>query len=151
MPVSDTGTYRFYGWKTADIKDEKGLTPRDYYDLLKDIWTAETCAPRLRGDWSPDNRTLGQCSITAFTVQALLGGRVYGIPLKEGGVHCYNEIDGMVFDLASEQFGDQVLNYEGNREQFREEQLADDEKRGRYELLKLRLENYRSYKYRDAH
>ena len=27
-------SYHFYGWQTADITDERGLTPRDYYDLL---------------------------------------------------------------------------------------------------------------------
>ena len=56
--------YRFYGWETADVTDERGLTPRDYYDLLSKLWRAETCAPRMRENWSPENKTLGQCSIT---------------------------------------------------------------------------------------
>lgn len=30
-------TYRFYGWETADVRDKRGLTPRDYYDLLSDV------------------------------------------------------------------------------------------------------------------
>ncbi len=42
--------------------------------------------------WTPDNKTLGQCSITAFLAQDIFGGKVYGIPLPEGGVHCYNMI-----------------------------------------------------------
>ena len=58
---SNSKTYRFYGWENADIMDDKGMTPRDYYDLLSNIWTAETSAPRFRGEWSPENRTLGQC------------------------------------------------------------------------------------------
>ena len=58
--------YRFYGWETAPIRDSLGLTPCDYYDLLSGIWCAETCAPQMRKDWTPENRTLGQCSITAF-------------------------------------------------------------------------------------
>ena len=33
--------YNFYGWETADIKDERGLTPRDYYDLLSEIYDYE--------------------------------------------------------------------------------------------------------------
>ena len=61
--------YGFYGWKNADIKDKNGLTPRDYYDLLSDIWSADTCAPRMRDKWSDENKTLGQCSITAFLMQ----------------------------------------------------------------------------------
>jgi hypothetical protein len=48
----------------------------------------------------------------------------------------------MVFDLASEQFGDRVLNYEGNPEQFREEHFADQDKYERYLLLKKRLSDY---------
>lgn len=32
------------------MKDKRGLTPRDYYDLLSGIWCADTCAPRMRGE-----------------------------------------------------------------------------------------------------
>lgn len=62
--------YRFYGWETADIKDANGLTPRDHYDILSNIWCADTCAPRMRDKWSVHNPTLGQCSITAFLMHA---------------------------------------------------------------------------------
>ena len=67
--------YKFYGWETADIQDKNGLTPRDYYDRLSKIWCAETCAPRMRADWSEENPTLGQCSITAFLLQDIFGGK----------------------------------------------------------------------------
>ena len=131
--------YRFYGWENADVRDRNGLTPRDYYDLLSEIWCAETCAPRMRGDWSPENRTLGQCSITAFLIQDLYGGKVYGVPLEDGSFHCFNDVDGCVFDLTSEQFGDQKLDYENCPEQFREVHFANAEKRARYEMLKEKL------------
>ena len=131
--------YRFYGWENADVKDRNGLTPRDYYDLLSEIWCKETCAPRMRGDWSPENRTLGQCSITAFLIQDLYGGKVYGVPLEDGSFHCFNDVDGCVFDLTSEQFGDQKLDYENCPEQFREVHFAKAEKRARYEMLKEKL------------
>ena len=88
--------YKFYGWETADVKDARGLTPRDYYDLLSGCWCAETCAPRMRADWSPENRTLGQCSITAFLIQDIYGGKVYGVPLEDGSFHCFNNIDNCV-------------------------------------------------------
>ena len=70
--------YNFYGWETADIKDDKGLAPRDYYDILASVWCADTCAPRMRDDWSPENKTLGQCSITAFLMQDIFGSKVRG-------------------------------------------------------------------------
>ena len=131
--------YRFYGWESADIRDERGLTPREYYDLLSEIWCAETCAPRMRSDWSPENKTLGQCSITAFLLQDLYGGKVFGVPLGDGNYHCFNVVGDCVFDLTSEQFGDKKLNYMDCPEQFRETHFAKEEKRQRYELLKARL------------
>ena len=131
--------YRFFGWESADIRDERGLTPREYYDLLSKIWCAETCAPRMRSDWSPENKTLGQCSITAFLLQDLYGGKVFGVPLGDGNYHCFNVVGDCVFDLTSEQFGDKKLNYTDCPEQFRETHFAKEEKRQRYELLKARL------------
>ena len=132
-------SYGFYGWQQADVRDRNGLTPRDLYDLLKTVWCAETCAPRMRAEWTRENPTLGQCSITAFLIQGLFGGQVFGVPLGDGNFHCYNAVDGCVFDLTSEQFGSKALSYDGNPEQFRETHFAKEEKRLRYELLRRRL------------
>lgn len=142
--------YKFYGWQTADCKPadevyEKIENPRNLYDILSQIWCADTCAPRMREKWSRENQTLGQCSITAFLAQDIFGGKVYGIP-REGGknFHCYNVValpDGgeCIFDLTSEQFGDEKLCYENNPEQFRELHWKKEEKRLRYEYLKTEL------------
>lgn len=135
--------YKFYGWETADIKDANGLTPRDYYDILSGIWCADTCAPRMRDEWSINNPTLGQCSITAFLMQDFFGGKVYGILRPGGNYHCFNVVDGCVFDLTSEQFGDDVLDYSNCPEQFRETHFAKEEKRLRYEYLRAQLLNKR--------
>lgn len=131
--------YSFYGWQAADIRDSQGRTPRDYYDLLSGVWCAETCAPRMRGEWSPGNRTLGQCSITAFLMQDLFGGKVLGVPLGDGNFHCFNVVGDCVFDLTSEQFGGRRLNYENCQEQKRELHFEKAEKKQRYELLKDKL------------
>ena len=132
--------YSFYGWKQATmpaVSDEyPGIhTPQELYDALSDVWCAQTCAPRLRDQWSSDNKTLGQCSITAFLVQDIFGGKVYGILRPGGNYHCYNVVNGYAFDLTSEQFGDEKLNYEDNPEQFREVHFAKEEKKERYEYL----------------
>ena len=132
---------RFHGWETANVTDDQGRTTRDIYDLLSNIWCEYTCAPRMRKDWSEANRTLGQCSITAFLAQDLFGGKVYGVPLEDGNYHCFNVVGDCVFDLTSEQFGDTVLNYENCPEQFREVHFAKEEKRQRYEYLRQRLMN----------
>ena len=131
--------YKFYGWETADLRDARGMTPRDYYDLLRTLWSADTCAPRMRENWRADNPTLGQCSITAFLMQDLYGGKVYGVPLGDGNFHCFNAVDGRVFDLTSEQFGDRALDYDHCPEQQRERHFAKAEKRARYEALRDRL------------
>ncbi len=136
--------YRFYGWETAacapaDAEFAKIRDPRALYDLLSGIWCAGTCAPRMRQDWTPENRTLGQCSITAFLAQDIFGGKVYGIPREGGNFHCYNVVGDCVFDLTSEQFGGEKLCYEGNPEQSREVHFAKEEKRLRYEYLRAEL------------
>ena len=132
-------TYAFYGWQTADIKDKYGLTPKDYYDLLCNIWCKDTCAPRLRNKWTKDNKTLGQCSITAFLMQDIYGGQVWGIKRPDGNYHCFNIVGDCIFDLTSEQFGDEKLDYDAAVLQSREMHFAKEEKRQRYIFLKNRL------------
>ena len=136
--------YDFWGWEKADIlaitNEYEGIrTPRDLYDALSHIWCEDTCAPRLRNKWNRENMTLGQCSITAFLAQDIFGGKVYGILRDGGNYHCYNVVGECVFDLTSEQFGNEVLSYDNNPEQFRDVHFAKEEKRMRYEYLKKSL------------
>jgi len=136
--------YHFYGWEHAAVsavtEEYRGInTPADLYDALSGIWCAETCAPRMRKEWTPENKTLGQCSITAFLAQDIFGGKVYGILRPDGNYHCYNVAGDCVFDLTSEQFGEEILVYKDNPEQFREVHFAREEKRLRYEYLKHEL------------
>lgn len=133
--------YRFYGWECAVVpaltQEYTGIdTPQKLYDALSKIWCEYTCAPRLREGWSAENKTLGQCSITAFLVQDIFGGKVYGVPREGGTFHCYNVVGESVFDLTSEQFGEEKLCYQGNPEQFREVHFAKEEKQKRYEYLR---------------
>lgn len=114
-------------------------TPQDLYGALSKIWCRETCAPRLQSEWSEENKTLGQCSVTAFLAQDIFGGKVYGILRPGGNYHCYNEIEGKTFDLTSEQFGEERLDYSDNPEQSRELHFAKAEKYERYLYLKEKL------------
>ena len=115
-----------------------------YLDLLI-LWSAETCAPRMRGKWTADNPTCGQCSITAFLVQDYYGGEVFGVPLDDGNFHCYNVIDGKIFDLTNEQFGEKAssLVYDCAHPQSRAVHFGKQEKKERYEALKLAFEDVR--------
>ncbi|MBQ7592934.1 MAG: hypothetical protein IJU48_01120, partial [Synergistaceae bacterium] len=102
--------YKFYGWENSQdihaINDDfKGInTPCDLYDALLNVWCEYSCTSRLREKWSYENITIGQCSITAFLAQDIFGGEVHGIFRNEGNYHCYNVVDGKIFDLTSEQF-----------------------------------------------
>ena len=171
MTETGKSQYVFYGWEQATmhaVTDEyPGIrTPQDLYDvlvpeiiktlnyvevisgicevhdILSNLWCAETCTSRLRASWSPENKTLGQCSITSFLVQDIFGGTVYGIPRDNGMVHCYNVVDGRTFDLTSEQFGGEVLDYTDHPEQSREVHFANAEKLARYTLLREKLKAY---------
>ncbi len=143
--------YNFWGWENADVslandaaKDiYPGIdTPIDLYNALSEIWCEYTCAPRMRTGWSKDNMTLGQCSITAFLAQDIFGGEVYGILRPGGNYHCYNVVGEVRFDLTSEQFGDEVLDYEDNPIQTREVHFSKEEKRLRYEYLREELSKW---------
>lgn len=124
--------YAFWGWENANVlavsNDYPGIrTPWDLYDALSEIWCSETCAPRMRDGWTKENKTLGQCSITAFLAQDIFGGKVYGILRAGGNYHCYNVIGDCAFDLTSEQFGSEKLDYTENPEQSREVHFAKEE------------------------
>lgn len=138
------GTYRFVGASDAlvtpiDPAFAKVLNPYRLYDLLSDLWSKDTCAPRMAHNWSKENKTLGQCSITAFLVQDIFGGEVYGIPLGDGAFHCFNKVGDKIFDLTSEQFLPEILTYPLSYPQSREVHFAKEEKRLRYEALRLSL------------
>ncbi|MCQ2516847.1 MAG: hypothetical protein MJ094_08300 [Saccharofermentans sp.] len=130
--------------KPVDARYSKLGTAKNFYDYLLGVWCAQTCAPRMRENWSLENPTLGQCSITAFLVQDIYGGDVYGVLRPGGNYHCYNVVDGITFDLTSEQFGEEakLLSYENNPLQSREVHFAKEEKYQRYLYLKEKVEEY---------
>jgi hypothetical protein len=84
---------------------------------LQNSWSHETSTK-----WSAANPALGQCSVTALTVQDRFGGRLLKTRVGEAW-HFYNEIDGEVCDFTAEQFEEKVP-YE-HSPATREEALAD--------------------------
>ena len=134
----------YYGKENGNIPVVNHLYPGvmtidDFYHVLKEVWCAETCTPRMRDQWSAENLTLGQCSITSFLVQDLFGGEVYGIPLNDGNYHCFNCINGKDIDLTSEQFSDEELVYTHAYPQARDAHFAKTEKYQRYLLLQKKM------------
>lgn len=139
-------TYNFYRNNDKIVKPtnlEYSNIENQYklYDLLNKCWSKETCAPRLRDKWGDDNKTCGQCSITAFLVQDIFGGEVYGIDTPSG-THCFNKIGDIIFDLTSEQFGtNPKLKYILDNPQTRETHFLKQEKYERYLFLKNKLKS----------
>lgn len=141
--------YNFYGNEIAMNvhsinKDFKGIdTAIDLYDKLSNIWCANTCAPRMRDNWTKENMTMGQCSITAFLAQDIFGGEVYATITENGNLHCFNKVGEYIFDLTSEQFEEKAkdLVYDLKLPQEREskDHFFKEEKRQRYEYLKEQL------------
>lgn len=135
--------YVFYGNEDCDVRavdtSYNVNDPKELYDKLSKIWCVETCAPRLRDKWSEDDRTCGQCSITAFLVQDIFGGIVRGVSLEDGNFHCYNVVDGKVFDLTSEQFKERLIYSDTDKIQERSVHFAKKEKYQRYLLLRKLL------------
>ena len=136
--------YNFYEVGAINIKPinkefNKISNPFVLYDYLSKIWCKDTCAPRMRDEWSPNNKTKGQCSISAFLAQDIFGGDVYGIALEDGNFHCFNVVGDYVFDLTSEQFLPNKLNYNKVVIQSRDVHFVKTEKKARYEYLKGKL------------
>lgn len=143
---ADVERLSFYGSEGAVMSAETGLpgirTPRDLYRALLHCWSAESCAAGMRSHWTPENPTFGQCSVTAFLVQDLFGGKVLGVPLENGFIHCYNEVNGCAFDLTSEQFNGELPQYGNDPEQLRALHFAVADKPERYRALWTSLLQY---------
>ncbi len=59
-------------------------------------------------------------------------------PLDDGNYHCFNYIDGQIYDLAFDQFKERLV-YTLEHEQYRDIHFSKQEKYERYLLLKDRL------------
>ena len=129
----------FHGFDSIENKSDMKVF--NLYSELFGSWCRQSCAPRMQDAWSARNRTLGQCSVTSFLVQDELGGRVLGTALPDGNVHCFNEINGKIYDLTSMQIENsgQECHYEEGTEQDREKHFEKKEKHDRYLILKKRL------------
>ncbi|MGI5340164.1 YunG family protein [Streptomyces sp. CA-181903] len=88
------------------------MTPWSFSDLdaaLRASWSADTCSPDDRSDWSPANPAWGHCDITALVVNDVFGGElVVGVVRLDGrrqGYHWWNRLpSGVELDVTREQF-----------------------------------------------
>ncbi|HVB42681.1 MAG TPA: hypothetical protein VNF47_08255 [Streptosporangiaceae bacterium] len=79
-------------------------------------WSADTCPPESRAEWSPGNPARGQCGVTAMVLNDLLGGElIRGEVLVDGehrDYHWWNRLaTGVEIDLTREQFcADEIVS-----------------------------------------
>ncbi len=138
--------YKFYNAENADMspinKDYLMIdNPRKLYDILSKCWGPESCSKRLAPKWNKDNKTLAQCSPTAYVVQDIFGGEVLGTPLDNGLTHSFNKINGVIIDLTSEQFHGEPVDYHIQISLPRDEIFEKEpEKKYRYTALKGKLD-----------
>ena len=132
----------FFGMELSDkktllITDDRISTLGKLHEALTHAWSRETAFPACKGDWSPSNPALGQCTITAMIVHDLFGGTIHRVRLAGGGTHYFNRIDGVYVDLTSSQFADYANEcpLEPNEERGREHCGRTPDTWNRYRLL----------------
>jgi hypothetical protein len=100
--------------------DSRGMRQADrqaLYAAIEGSWSAETCDPADREQWSSANPSLGQCGVTALVVNDFLGGDLMfaDVVWPDGtaqGHHYWNRLpNGSEMDLTLRQFqaGERVL------------------------------------------
>ena len=113
----------------------------DLYNVLTHCWSSETAYPSCQKDWNENDRSYGQCAITAMLVNDMFGADIYRIKLEDGGTHYFNKIDHQVIDLTREQFDlyDIPIDYSNAEKMSREYCGKNENTKKRYELLKSRI------------
>ena len=106
-------------------------------DELKKIlylcYSNELCYPKVKDDWTEENKYLGMCAITTLIVNDYFGGKICKIYVN-GISHYFNLVDNKIIDLTSSQFKCSI-DYKDYKIVDRNSMLNEDTK-NRYNLLK---------------
>jgi len=101
-------------------------------------WDADTSADP--DNWTPGNRSYGQCAVTALIVQDQLGGTLLRTTV-DGVSHYYNRLPGnRCVDLTFDQFPHGSRHDAESVERDRDYVLSHPATAERYELLNGRFE-----------
>ncbi len=79
-------------------------------ELFSQSWSAETCEPGLRAEWTEEKPSLGQSDITALILNNCFGGKIMKCMTSTGSSY-YNMINGELVDLTAEQFQGEIPDY----------------------------------------
>ena len=105
------------------------------YDLISDSWCDDTSNEDLPYIYPA---SIGQCDVTSLLIKELLGGKIMKC-LGVRGYHYYNEINGEIIDLTSDQYdiGEEPLYFDSTEESPK----LDEELLERYKLF---LNNFKN-------
>jgi hypothetical protein len=84
----------------------------DIETSIRASWGVDTCDDHDVDHWTPENPSLGQCGVTAMTLQDLIGGdllesEVFYADGSHQGYHYWNRLaGGLEVDLTRAQFQD---------------------------------------------
>ena len=110
--------------------------------ILSNCWSSDTCYPALKDMWNDNNKSLGQCAITALIVNDNVGGTIRKCNVGDVS-HYFNFINGEIVDLTREQFmADDIINYDEYVEKSNEHILHNEDTRKRYAILSKRVLEY---------
>lgn len=107
---------------------------KSFKRVLSMVWSEKTCVPSLRDKWDENNKSLGQCAITALVVNDYYGGKIMRC-MTSTGSHYYNLIDNEIVDLTVEQFAGEIPLYEEGQERTRKYLLSNEDTKKRYLML----------------
>ena len=140
----------YYNEHRFDIKPIKEVKRihnlDDLFKILLNCFCKETAYPSCQSEYDEYyDPTYGQCAITAMIVNDIFGGTIHKIKNDSGGTHYFNKINGIYFDLTSDQFTVYKieLDYEPNEEVPREYCGENPDTLKRYKLLNKRMNEYR--------
>lgn len=114
------------------------MTLRQLNNLLYDCYSSETCYPKLKDEWTIENKTLGHCAVTSLIVNDYFGGKIAKCNVQ-GISHYFNIIDDEIIDLTKEQFGENEPDYDNYNLVSRNDIVDNENTRVRYEKLKNKL------------
>ena|SRR3989338_8145406 len=110
--------------------------------IIQESWNRDTCYPKLRNEWTPENQARGQCAVTALIVQDYVGGDLLYCRHNE---HYWNRLpSGEEIDLTRRQFSQEttICLDETHERDFvlNSEEAHITETSTRYQILKERVD-----------
>ena len=70
-------------------------------------YSKDLCYPKIKDNWSEDNKSLGMCAITSLIVNDYFGGDICKMYVDQIS-HYFNLIENKIIDLTSSQFNHEI-------------------------------------------